>query len=142
MRPARMWWRLVATMLFVVGCSGAPTNLAEGARCVRSTQCAVGLACNMGVCTSDLDGFGMGTVPSADAGGIDAAVEIDAGEPIDSGTPVETDAGPPGMDSGPPDEPDAGPPDEPDAGPPDEPDAGPPDEPDAGPPDEIDAGGA
>ncbi|MDQ3036374.1 MAG: hypothetical protein M3Y87_28510 [Myxococcota bacterium] len=128
----------------IAGCGGTPSNLGAGEACVRSAQCAPGLACNMGMCTNDLSGFGTGVVPSGDAGvvEVDAAaddggvVEIDAGPPVDTDagtTPV--DAGPPEMDAGPP-EMDAGPP-ETDAGPP-ETDAGPP-ETDAGPTD-LDAG--
>jgi hypothetical protein len=67
-------------LLSIAGCSLAPTGLAEGSRCLRSTQCAGGLVCSAaGTCTSDLNGFGQGMVP--DVGG-DVGM-IDAGEMMD-----------------------------------------------------------
>ncbi len=75
----------------LAGCPLAPTNVAEGGPCVRSTQCVPGLVCSAtGVCTSDLTGFGMGMVPNTDVPmGLDTGDLMDAGEPMDA----------PGMDT-------------------------------------------
>jgi hypothetical protein len=63
---------LVSLLLPLAGCPMAQTNVVEGGRCVRSTQCAAGLVCGaMGTCTSDLTGFGTGMVPVVDGGMMD-----------------------------------------------------------------------
>jgi hypothetical protein len=83
----------------IAGCSSAPFNLQEGQPCVRSTQCAAGLICNMRRCTADLTGFGIGIVPSLD-GGADAPMMLDApldDAPMDDApmTPVDAPMPPP-----------------------------------------------
>jgi hypothetical protein len=116
----------------LAGCSEAPTRLAEGGACIRTSQCGPGLACVARRCSSDLGPLAeAGMVPVLDAGPMDAepldgdAVDapppdvdagvVDAG-PRDAGRDAGMDAGPPELDAGPP-ELDAGPP-ELDAGPP------------------------
>ncbi len=91
----------------VAGCVGTPVRLGAGARCTRTIECGPGLLCNMGVCTTDRTGFGMGMVPvpPMDAGPVDAPLEPDAFgaddayseedaflEPIDAYIPPGTDA--------------------------------------------------
>lgn len=77
----------------IAGCSGVPTGLGPGAECVRSAQCQPNLVCSMGMCTSDLTGFGTGTPPvrPMDAGPVDAQVDPDA--EVDAFV-VDMDAGP------------------------------------------------
>lgn len=91
----------VALTLGVVGCVGTPVRLGAGARCTRTIECGAGLLCNMGVCTTDRTGFGMGMVPvpPMDAGPVDAPPEPDAfteddafTEPVDAYIPPGTDA--------------------------------------------------
>ncbi len=74
---------LVGTL---VGCVGATSRLGEGGRCSRTAECAPGLLCNAGVCTSDLTGFGMGMVPVTpmDAGPVDAPLDPDAFADMDA----------------------------------------------------------
>ncbi len=84
------------------GCVGVQGGLAAGARCTRTAECGPGLLCNMGVCSTDRTGFGMGMVPvmPMDAGPVDAPLEPDAFiegvdafvEPIDAYVPPGTDA--------------------------------------------------
>lgn len=131
-------WVFSAACL-ISGCPLAPSGLAEGGPCVRSTQCAPGLVCSAAnVCTSDLTGFGTGMVPNTDVPVMDAGEMADAGEmpdvpgldapiiPMDTpiipmDTPIVVVDAPPvidtGVDAGMPDagEPDAGVPD-PDTG--------------------------
>src|SRR5688500_9193380 len=77
------------------GCGGVPTGRGAGEPCVRSAQCEPRLVCSMGMCTADLTGLGgMPPVRPMDAGPVDAQVDPDAG--VDAG--VEIDAGE--MDSG------------------------------------------
>lgn len=72
------------------GCPLAPTGVAEGGPCVRSTQCSAGLVCSAtGFCTSDLTGFGMGMVPNTDV-----PMDLDTGD-LDAGEPMDV----PGMDA-------------------------------------------
>lgn len=76
------WGALALGLL--AGCPLAPTGVAEGSPCVRSTQCTAGLVCSAtGVCTSDLTGFGMGMVPNTDVPMDLDAGDLDAGEPMD-----------------------------------------------------------
>lgn len=78
MRSARALFAFAS--LALAGCPLAPLGVAEGGRCVRSTQCNGGLVCSAaGICTSDLMGFGTGMVPVVDAAGIDAGM-LDAGD--------------------------------------------------------------
>lgn len=85
---------LVVGLLAAVGafgCSAYQTGLGPGAACVRSAQCQGGLVCNMGMCTSDLAGFGMGMPPVLpDGGPPDALVDPDAAPPeMDAGPPID-----------------------------------------------------
>lgn len=113
----------VASALLLSSCASPVENQPAGADCVRSLQCAAGLACIEGVCSDDPSSIG-GMVPRpedaavadaaidedatvADAGDVDAAI-VDAGEvdaamadagPIDAGTDAgmmdsSIDAGP------------------------------------------------
>ena len=98
------------TALAALGCSDAGSDLGAGETCIRTAQCANGLACVEGRCSTDVGELGeRGTVPDAgtavdgammvvDGGGVDAGMAFDAGGVVDSG-PVEMDAGPP--DAGP-----------------------------------------
>jgi len=96
------------TALAALGCSDAGSDLGAGETCVRTAQCANGLACVEGRCTTDVGGIG-GTVPDAGAamdgavmrldGAVDGAMP-DAGPGVDSG-PVDMDAGSPDPDAGP-----------------------------------------
>lgn len=71
----------------LVGCARSPSNGQEGAACVRLAQCAPGLACVDGACSTDLTALAeAGMVPILDAGlMLDAAVadvvvaDVDAG---------------------------------------------------------------
>lgn len=141
---ARPWLGL-AFLALVGGCAREFGVAERGERCVRSTECVIGLACVADRCTDDLSGLEGGTLPPVP---VDAGPEPDAGPELDAGPGVDAgpDAGPMdagSLDAGRPDagRPDAGPPDAgrdagpPDAGPPDAgpPDAGLPPTPDAGP---------
>lgn len=77
-----------------MGCATPSGNVEAGGSCTRTIECAAGLACNGGICTTDLEGLGHGMLPMLpmDAGPIDAAVEIDAAEPVDAYIPPGTDA--------------------------------------------------
>jgi len=110
------------------GCSGPASDRAAGESCFRTSECADGLACVSGQCTTDLGLLleaGMpallpdsampdaGPVVVRDAGGMDAGPPRDSGPPPprDSGPPPPRDSGPPPpMDSGPPPPADSGPP--------------------------------
>lgn len=93
------WIAALLAGLAAAGCTGVPTGLGPGAACVRSAQCQGGLVCNMGMCTSDLGGFGTGMPPMRpfDAGPVDAQVDdaeidapdLDSGPPEDTGPPVD-----------------------------------------------------
>jgi hypothetical protein len=84
------------------GCVSAPAPIAAGGRCTRTVECGPGLLCNMGLCTTDRTGFGMGMVPvlPMDAGPLDAfeapdaAVEVEDAftEPPDAHVLPGTDA--------------------------------------------------
>lgn len=136
---------LLTLLASLTGCVGLQTPVGAGGRCTRTAECATGLLCNMGVCTTDRTGFGMGMVPvpPMDAGPVDAFVEPDAFvegtdafmEPVDAYIPPGTDAWAP--DAWAPD-PDAFSPPMPDAWAPD-PDAFSPPMPDAFVPDMPDA---
>ncbi|GAB4206207.1 MAG: hypothetical protein OHK0013_22640 [Sandaracinaceae bacterium] len=96
-----------------LGCVTPPGQVtAGGGRCARTAECAPGLACNMGVCTTDLTGLGMGMVPMlpTDAGPVDAPADPDAFsaedafvEPVDAYVPPGTDAFSPDAFEPPPD---------------------------------------
>ena len=89
---ALVTWALVA-------CAVPQTNQPAGSACIRSTQCAPGLACSGGICTNDLSALAeAGTLPPLDMGvATDGEVVIeDLGEPVDTGPP------PPPIDMGPP----------------------------------------
>jgi hypothetical protein len=78
----------IAVTLLLTACDGNSANGAEGSACVRLAQCAPGLACVNGACSSDLSGL-------AEAGGVpvlDAAVPFDAGVLPDAAV-VDMDAG-------------------------------------------------
>jgi len=82
----------------LAACAAPQTNQPAGSRCIRSTQCAPGLACSGGMCTTDLSALAeAGTLPPADMGPTDGQIVMqDLGEPIDMGPP------PPPVDMGPP----------------------------------------
>ncbi len=88
---AFLTWALVA-------CAAPQTNQPAGSACIRSTQCAPGLACSGGVCTNDLSALAeAGTLPPLDMG-VETDGEIvtqDLGDPVDMGPP------PPPVDMGP-----------------------------------------
>jgi hypothetical protein len=96
----------------VMSCVTPPGQVTAGGRCTRTAECGPGLACNMGVCTTDLTGFGMGMVPMPpmDAGPVDAPPEPDAFseddafvEPVDAYVPPGIDAFAPDAYEPPPD---------------------------------------
>jgi hypothetical protein len=81
------------------GCAGAPTDLTEGQRCLRTAQCLDGLVCSpAGMCTADVTGMGMVPPPPPADAQIDA--EIDAGLDVDGGPVPDIDSGPE-IDGGP-----------------------------------------
>jgi len=66
---------LIAFSVWLVGCAEAGANGPEGAACIRLAQCAPGLACVEGMCSTDLGPLAeAGLVPVLDAG-----VMLDAG---------------------------------------------------------------
>ncbi len=82
---------LLAIASSAAGC-GYPTNVQAGGACQRTVQCASGLVCSQGVCTSDLTMFGMGHPTSLDSGLVDTGVGndasyFDAGPPNDANLP-------------------------------------------------------
>lgn len=83
----------------LVACAAPQTNQPAGSACIRSTQCAPGLACSGGICTNDLSALAeAGTLPPLDMG-VESDGEVvmeDLGEPVDMGPP------PPPVDMGPP----------------------------------------
>ena len=82
----------------LVACAAPQTNQPAGSACIRSTQCAPGLACSGGICTNDLSALAeAGTLPPLDMGANDGEIVMeDLGEPVDMGPP------PPPVDMGPP----------------------------------------
>ncbi|MBO6937923.1 MAG: hypothetical protein JJ863_23340 [Deltaproteobacteria bacterium] len=82
---------LGALVSLAFACGGGETGLGPGETCVRSFECAPGLACVLGTCSSDPTMIG-GTVPD---GGIDVDLgpQPDMGEPPDMGP--QPDLGPP-----------------------------------------------
>lgn len=79
-------------MASLAGCSNGPLNGQEGAACVRLAQCAPGLACVDGMCTTDLTALAeAGVVPVLDAGALMDVVLVDVATP-DAVVP-EDDAG-------------------------------------------------
>lgn len=94
------------------GCGDDGSGAGPGESCFRTAQCADGLACVAGQCSSDVTGIGEGgVVPPFDAGPMlmprDAGPRPDGGPIPDSGPPpmidAGTDAGTTEMDAGPPD---------------------------------------
>ncbi|MCS6799395.1 MAG: hypothetical protein NZ898_12865 [Myxococcota bacterium] len=82
----------VTMLLGLCACEGPSSGLAEGATCVRTSQCARGLACVRGRCSSDLGPLAeAGVLPPIDTGMRDA-VDRD-GEP-DADPDAETDGAP------------------------------------------------
>lgn len=70
-------WALLASQLALSGCSLEPG--ASGSNCVRTTQCAVGLACVQGRCSNDLQAIAdESTVPAFESA--DAATEAAVGD--------------------------------------------------------------
>lgn len=99
-----------------LACGDAGSDLQAGDRCARSVQCADGLACVMGLCSSDIgalaDAASPIPIPEQDAGLVDGATSdgqapSDTGVPVDSGVmsidsgPAPADAGPAPVDAGP-----------------------------------------
>lgn len=62
------------------GCANAEMNAQEGEACIRLSQCAPGLACVQGMCTTDLAALAeAGMVPILDSGALmDAPALTDA----------------------------------------------------------------
>lgn len=93
-------------MLATAGCSNLRTNQPSGAACVRSVECAAGLACVSGMCSSDLSSLAeAGTLPPLDLGAGDGgSVPVtDLGTPaMDMSVPA-TDMAMPAVDMGTPD---------------------------------------
>ncbi|MFW5921516.1 MAG: hypothetical protein ACOCUS_06725 [Polyangiales bacterium] len=95
-------------LLVLAGCSELATDGAEGADCVRSSQCQPGLACvpvapdaSQRMCSGD-PGDLMGEVPEIDGGLEGGMVVADGGAdggPADSGA-TSMDSGTGGSDSG------------------------------------------
>lgn len=63
------WCAAFVLITAVTGCAGSALNGEEGAACVRLAQCASGLACVNGMCSSDLTALAeAGMVPVLDSG--------------------------------------------------------------------------
>lgn len=68
----------------LAGCPNAQVNGQEGAACVRLAQCAPGLACVDGMCSTDLTALAeAGVVPILDAGALMDVATPDAVAPED-----------------------------------------------------------
>lgn len=87
---------VVAALGGGLGCSLSQGG--SGDKCVRSAECAGGLACVEGLCSTDLQAIADQSMP-ADLGMRDAAVDAATDAAID-GAPPGTDASVPGVDSG------------------------------------------
>lgn len=97
MRRVRLLIPLVAALGGGLGCS-LPQG-GSGDKCVRSAECADGLACVEGVCSANLQAIADQSMP-ADLGMRDAAVDAATDAAIDGGTGLGTDASAPGVDTG------------------------------------------
>ncbi len=84
--------RLALLVALAGACSNAPSNGQEGAPCVRLAQCASGLACVEGMCTTDLTALAeAGLVPVLDAGAPMDGATADVAMP--DGSVPDDDAG-------------------------------------------------
>ncbi|MGF1466319.1 MAG: hypothetical protein ACFCGT_09305 [Sandaracinaceae bacterium] len=88
---------------WVTGC-GVDAPLGQGETCFRAAQCAAGLACVAGMCTTDLSGLegGVPRVPADGGQRLDMGEDRDLGVAVDAGPDLGLDAGTVPVDEGPP----------------------------------------
>ncbi len=99
---------VVGVLAAMSGCSEARSGLGAGQACVRSTECASGLACIGGQCTDDLSGVQgepPAVLPPTGEGGVDGGMEAGAEAGTDAGSGgagggMEGGMGAGGMDAG------------------------------------------